>query len=102
MFDQEVHHPRDVDVLEEAGPVDDTGTDVHHAARGRAILHVDQGDSSWPAAEERHGITAAVNDPEQVQLDLHQVGIGLLAEHVEGHPAIHLDELEVVIVIGIL
>ena len=101
MFDQEVLHPRVIDVSEEPGPVDDTRTHVHHFACGRAILHVDQWDAPRPPVEERYRITAAVNDPEEIQLDLHQLGIGLLAENVEGHTAVHLDKLEVVIVIGI-
>ena len=38
MFDQEVFHPRVIDVLEEPGPVDDTRTYVRHFAGASAIL----------------------------------------------------------------
>jgi hypothetical protein len=41
-----------------------------------------------------------VGDPEEVELDLHELGVGRLQEDVEGYAALHLLELHGVVVVG--
>src|SRR6266508_2937177 len=73
----------------------------HLMLRGtRGVLHVHERNAARPAGEIRERVLARLVYPVEIDLELDELGIGVLEQHVVGDLAFEFREFEIVVVIG--
>src|SRR5690606_9230215 len=100
VLDEEVLHARLLLGREKSREVDLTTTDVDHLVVGctTRILDMYQREASGVTAEVVERIGAGSGYPVQVELEVDQLGIGVVEQHVENATTLDLPELGVVVV----